>query len=140
MGRFWSVCCRFFRGLISFFSVLPPALLHVQPQYDVIVIALQATASSTGKNEQVSPPIVGLCETLCRRLTRIPMPIYGSPIRLPLSPVCRAQGGPRESKMAPIEMPTPTFLFDFHTHYRPISHLLTTIHNSADDKQTQRSE
>ena len=34
----------------------------------------------------------------------------------------------------------PTFLFDFYTHYRPILHRLVTIHNAADDRQTERSE
>ena len=32
----------------------------------------------------------------------------------------------------------PTLLFDFYTHYRPILHLLATIHNVA-DRQTDRA-
>ena len=42
-------------------------------------------------------------------------------------------GGPRESKIAPIKI-FPTFIFDFYTPYRPISHRLATIHNEVDIK------
>ena len=41
--------------------------------------------------------------------------------------------------MAPIEMPTPTFLFDFFIYYGPILHRLVTIHNATDDRQSARN-
>ena len=34
----------------------------------------------------------------------------------------------------------PTFIFDFCTQHRPISHRFATIHNAADRRQAERSE
>ena len=42
--------------------------------------------------------------------------------------------------MVPIVISSPTFLFDFYTHYRLVLHRLVTIHNATDRRQTEQWE
>ena len=73
--------------------------------------------------------------SICRRLERIPMSIYGTQIRPHVWRLTVDLGVKNDANQNGI----PTFLFDFYTHYRPNFHRLATIHNAAVRWQTNRA-